>query len=184
MSNTMKVLRLKSGDCIIAEITENRKSHLKLTRPMEIKYMHFIDGMGRKHETMVLMDWLRSTTSNEVLIEKNMLIGIFQPNPDVIHAYSQQKNYDDAGGSSHSSGFSLDDLMNNIEKEIKKINKLSSMDEELDDEEDPSEEFIKNIINNKSNKKQQQEKIIDEEADPSYGSNYCDWSPDPKDYLS
>ena len=98
MTKKYKVLKLRSGDTLVAEIIENSKSHIRVNRPMEIKYMHFIDAVGRKHETMILVDWLKSTTVNTVKLEKDFILGIFTPEPDVVQSYKHQKDLDDNGG--------------------------------------------------------------------------------------
>jgi len=188
MSHRLKILKLKSGDNLIAELTESNKTTLKLFRPMEIKYMNFVDGLGRRHEAMVLTDWLKSTTSNEFVVDKDFILGIFTPSSDVLKVYSKQKEFDDNNPET-SDERGLANLFNDIEKQIKNMSTgdilkhLKGLEEEEDfsDDEESPEDLIRNIIQQQKGKK---EKLIDEEADPKYGSSYCDWSPDPEDYLS
>ncbi len=189
MSNNYKVLKLRSGDSIVAEIIENSKSHIRVSRPMEIKYMHFIDAIGRKHETLILVDWLKSTTVNTVKLEKNFTLGIFTPSPDVIESYNQQKELEDHGGkipSRKSFGLfnkqnqeGLESLINKMEEEFKNID-MDRLEEMIQDQVDEgAEELIEEIMNNN-----QQERMIDETSDPNFGTSYCDWSPNIEDYLS
>lgn len=186
MSQRLKVVKLKSGDNLIAELTESSKTSLKLFRPMEIKYMNFVDGLGRRHEAMVLTDWLKSTTTNEFVLDKDFIIGIFTPNPDVLKTYSKQKQFDDRNNETmDETGFA--NLFGDIEKQIKNMStndilkELKNLEAEEQNEEglQSPEDMIRNII-----QENQKEKLIDEEADPKYGTSYCDWSPDPEDYLS
>lgn len=189
MAKNYKVLKLRSGDSVVAELVENSKSHIKIDRPMEIKYMHFIDALGRKHETLILVDWLKSTTVNAVKLEKDFILGIFTPSPDVIQTYDQQKNLDDNGGKipanntfglfSQKDKEGLDRMLRNIENEFKNIDPKDIEDMIKEQLEEEQEELIENIIEEKT-----QERLIIDEDNPNYGTSYIDWSPNPEDYLS
>ena len=58
---------------------------------------------------------------------------------------------------------------------------FEQLDEKMSEEDIDSEDFITNLIEGKRSK--ENEKIIMDEDDPNYGSNYCDWSPDIEDYI-
>ena len=189
MAQNYKVLKLRSGDSVVAELIENSKSHIRVNRPMEIKYMHFIDALGRKHETLILVDWLKSTTVNNVKLEKDFILGIFTPSPDVVQSYEQQKQLDDNGGkipSRKSYGMfgghnqeGLENLINKMEEDFKHID-IERLEEMISDRvEEGAEELIEEIMENS-----QQERVINDESDPNYGTSYCDWSPNVEDYLS
>lgn len=192
MTQNYRVLKLKSGDSIVAELVENSKSHIKIMRPMDIKYMHFIDALGRKHETMILVDWLKSTTTNSVKLEKDFILQIFTPSPDVVRSYDQQKSLDDNGGKipaknnifglfSQKDKEGLDRMLQNIEEQFKGMNIDMDDVEDMIKEglEDQHEELIEDIIEQKT-----AERIIVDEDSPDYGTSYIDWSPNPEDYLS
>ena len=191
MAKNYRVLKLRSGDSVVAELVENSKSHIKVDRPMEIKYMHFIDALGRKHETLILVDWLKSTTVNDVKLEKDFILGIFTPSPDVIQSYDHQKQLDDNGGKvparnvfglfSQKDKEGLDRMLRNIEDQFKDLNiDMDDVEDMIKDGlEDMDDEIVENIIREKT-----QERRIDEESSPDYGTSYCDWSPDIEDYLS
>ncbi len=189
MSNNYKVLKLRSGDTIVAELIENSKSHIRVNRPMELKYMHFIDALGRKHETLILVDWLKSTTVNTVKLEKDFTLGIFTPSPDVVQSYNQQKDLEDHGGkipSRKTFGLfnkenqeGLESLINKMEEEFKNID-MDRLEEMIQDQvEEGAEDLIEEIIENAA-----QERVINEESHHDYGTSYVDWSPNPEDYLS
>lgn len=191
MAKNYRVLKLRSGDSVVAELVENSKSHIKVDRPMEIKYMHFIDALGRKHETLILVDWLKSTTVNAVKLEKDFILGIFTPSPDVIQSYDQQKQLDDNGGKiparnvfglfSQKDKEGLDQMLRNIEDQFKDLNiDMDDVEDMIKDGlEDMDDEIVENIIREKT-----QERSVDEESSPDYGTSYCDWSPNIEDYLS
>ena len=73
MSKTpFKVLKLRSGDDIVARLIKNAKEFIRLERPMVIKVMHYVDPMGgTKRETVVLYDWMKMTTSNHIDIPRD-----------------------------------------------------------------------------------------------------------------
>ena len=193
MTQNYRVLKLKSGDSIVAELVENSKSHIKIMRPMDIKYMHFIDALGRKHETMILVDWLKSTTTNSVKLEKDFILQIFTPSPDVVRSYDHQKNLDDNGGKvpasknnifglfSQKDKEGLDRMLQSIEEQFKGLNIDMDDVEDMIKEglEDQQEELIEDIIEQKT-----VERLIIDEDNPDYGTSYIDWSPNPEDYLS
>ena len=192
MAKNYRVLKLRSGDSLVAELVENSKTHIKVMRPMDIKYMHFIDALGRKHETMILVDWLKSTTSNSVKLEKDFILQIFTPSPDVIKSYDMQKKFEDTGKTTPPKGIgmfkskdteSLSQMLANIEEQFKNVNIDEIMEEvleQMDEEEEASaEELVEDIIKGKT-----AERVINDEDNPEFGTSYCDWSPNPEDYLS
>lgn len=196
MSDTgYKVIKLKSGETLVAQIKANTKSHIGVFRPMEIKYMHMVDLGGRRHETMVLVDWLKSTVENSFDIEKSDIYGIFIPRPDIISQYENQMVIEDVGGgqmfqmnmnpqqtpqvkqketglSQEVQNFLADALIKDLLSSAP--NKMSDDDMDMD-----GEEMIQDLINRNKN-----EKMVNEKDDPNYGSSYCDWSSDVEDYLS
>ena len=192
-----KIIKLKSGETLVAQVKENSKSHIGVFRPMEIKYMHLVDMLGRKQETMILVDWLKSTVENSFKIEKEFILGVFSPRPDIITQYETQLVLEDVGGSTNTMQFlplstqaqkgakqpdSLQDMLADallkdaLLKDLLQHGKKINPDDNEDDIED---ELIQDFID-----KSRQEKMINERDDPNYGSSYCDWSTDVDDYLS
>ena len=86
MSKTpFKVLKLRSGDDVIAKLIKNTKDMIRLDRPMILKVMHYVDSMnGSKRETIVLYDWMKMTTSNHIDMPRDHVLGIFDANPDIV----------------------------------------------------------------------------------------------------
>ena len=41
-----KVLKLRSGDDVVARLIKNTKEFIRLERPMVIKVMHYVEPMG------------------------------------------------------------------------------------------------------------------------------------------
>ena len=74
-------------------------------------------------------------------------------------------------------------MLANIEEQFKNVNIDEIMEEvleQMDEEEEASaEELVEDIIRGKT-----AERVINDEDSPEFGTSYCDWSPNPEDYLS
>lgn len=193
MSNSnFRVLKLRSGESILGKLIESNKSHIKINYPMEVKQLHHINGYGQKVETMVLSEWLRFTEQNEFKISKDHILGIFEPTREILSIYEQQKNRNELAPEPPKASNPFGNLafffkspsdMGGIEGLLRGVEQQMNNQEELpeDHPDFDSEDFIQNMINNV--RMQKDERTIDEESDPNYGSNYCDWSPDVDDYI-
>ena len=197
MSKTpFKVLKLRSGDDVVARLIKNAKEFIRLERPMVIKVMHYVEPMqGSKRETIILYDWMKTTTSNHIDIPRDHILGIFDANPDIVDAYDMQKRLEDNPSLFNklnqqrgaSSGFNIDRIMKIVEA------KMNMMQEEEDEEEEiefgPGVDFedIKEMLNDARRRggKKQIEIVDDEDKNhPDYGTRYTDWSPNIDDYLT
>jgi len=189
-----RVLKLKSGEKIMGQITESKKSGIRILNPMEIKQLHHIDTMGRKVESVVLSEWLRFTEKKDFLVERDHILGIFKPVTELVMTYEQQKLANDSlkqnvnpptnpfgpmgfflkDPSKQGNEFNLDNLLKGVEKRLNKMEELGEENADID-----SEDFIQNLINRVGS----EERLVDDESDPEYGSSYCDWSPNLDDYI-
>ena len=93
MSKTpFKVLKLRSGDDVIAKLIKNTKDMIRLDRPMGLKGMHYVDSMnGSKREPIVLYDGMKMTTSNHIDMQRDHARGIFDANLELHDAYVRQR---------------------------------------------------------------------------------------------
>ena len=196
MDNTaFKVLKLRSGDDIIARLIKNTKEFIRLERPMVLKVMHYVEPMSSmKKETIILYDWMKVTTSNNIDIPRDHILGIFDANPDIIQAYDLQKRMEanpslvnkinpqrDLGP-----GFNIDRIMKIVES---KINMMQEEEEEEELEFGPGIDFedIKDMLNDarkKGGKKRIDIEVEEDKSHPDYGTRYTDWSPNIDDYLT
>lgn len=185
-----RILKLRSGEDIVAKMVNNRKDSILIERPMVMKVMHYVDHVGGKRESIVLYDWLKATDQNKIMIPKNHILLISGLNPDVERAYEMQKKYDDAPFTinkpqppaepppsllKNMAPFDIQNLLDSISEQMKasklKPEDLENMDiEEILEEIEDDEEIT----------------IIDDDRMNSedYGTSYSDWSPDPEDYLT
>lgn len=192
-NNNFRVLKLRSGENIMGKLIDSNNTYVKIDRPMEVKQMHHINGYGQKVETMVLSEWLKFTEQDEFSIRKDHILGIFEPTREVLSIYDQQKIKNDLPSDPPKGANPFGNLafffkpptnMGGLEGLLRDVEQQMNSAEELpeDHPDYDSEDFIQNMINNAKAKKSD-ERLIDEESDPTYGSNYCDWSPDLDDYI-
>ena len=87
-----RILKLKSGEDIVAQLVQNKKETITVDRPMVIKVMHYVEPMsGMKKESIVLYDWLRACIPNKATIEKSHILSIFDADPEILKVYEIQK---------------------------------------------------------------------------------------------
>lgn len=196
MDNTaFKVLKLRSGDDIIARLIKNTKEFIRLERPMVLKVMHYVEPMSSmKKETIILYDWMKVTTSNNIDIPRDHILGIFDANPDIIQAYDLQKRMEDNPSLVNKinpqrdlgPGFNIDRIMKIVESKINMMQEEEE-EEELEFEAGIDFEDIKDMLNDARRRggKKNIEIVDDEKKNhPDYGTRYTDWSPNVDDYLT
>jgi arsenate reductase-like glutaredoxin family protein len=99
MTNKYKILKLKSGEEIIARIVGSNKNKMILERPMIFKTTFQVDGYGRKREITFLRDWLQNTNDIKIQIPKDYIASFLAPNVEVSKLYDLEKERDDTGHS-------------------------------------------------------------------------------------
>lgn len=200
MSHKTKILKMRSGNSLIAELADDHTTRITLIRPMDIKYMCYVDRGGTKREMMVLLDWLKETTLAQVLIEKSDIMCILDPDPDVVAQYDAKKIMDDREDDEDTSpsgmqrrffgGSASDDKEPKVfflgPKNSSPENMIKNLDEMLEslgispeDIEDLGGPPQQGSIEDRNTDRQ-----LDVTNDPSYGSCYSDWSPNLEDYLT
>jgi len=183
-----RILKLRSGEDIVAKMVNNKKDSIVIERPMLMKVMHYVEPMtGSKRESIILYDWLKATDQNRITIPKDHILLISGVNPDVHRAYEMQKKYDDTPTNIPSQqqkppsiqkeleGFNIQNMLDSIHEQLKaariKPEDLENLDiEEILEEMDDDEQIT--IIED------------DRTSSEDYGTAYSDWSPDPEDYLT
>lgn len=90
------LLKLKSGEEIVAVLLSKGRQGVKLFRPMLIRQVPFMDHMtGALKSATVMENWIGRTTENEVTIP-NTWIGIkLTPTQDLVDAYEKYKQKED-----------------------------------------------------------------------------------------
>ena len=192
MSKTpFRILKLKSGEDIVAQLVQNKKDTITVDRPMVIKVMHYVEPMsGMKKESLVLYDWLRACIPNKATIEKSHILSIFDADPEILKVYEVQKKLDDES----KKGFTIDTKppnmimkmpknMGGIDNLLKAVqDQLSNKDDMLNKIENDMEAFIDEVMDDLEEGDTDIEIVKDE--DRGSGESYTDWSPNPEDYLT
>lgn len=186
-----RILKLKSGEDIVAQLVQNKKETITVDRPMVIKVMHYVEPMsGMKKESIVLYDWLRACIPNKATIEKSHILSIFDADPEILKVYEIQKKFDDESRK----GFSIDTKpssnisklpknMSGIDNLLKAVQEqLSNKDDMLNKIESDMEAFIDEVMDDLEEGDADIEIVKDE--DRGSGESYTDWSPNPEDYLT
>lgn len=87
-----RLLRLKSGEKIIAECIEKDEHDLILHRPMEIQiFMAFDEQKNAVPAKLVLVDWLAFSEGNNVVLPKEHILASSQPNAMISALYDREK---------------------------------------------------------------------------------------------
>ena len=73
MNSSYRVLKLQSGEEIIAKIKGREKDKVVLENPMVIKTTIKTNVFGNSQEVVFLKDWLSNTPSNIIKIPETLL---------------------------------------------------------------------------------------------------------------
>lgn len=83
-----KILKLKSGEELIAQISDKNRRTMLLSRPMIFRTTTMMDQIGRPYDMTILKDWLIHSQSKEVEIPRNHIASIIEPNTETTKLYS------------------------------------------------------------------------------------------------
>ena len=97
--NTMKtpyrILKLRSGEELIAKIRGESKGKLILERPMIFKTILLSSNYGTQKEITVLKNWLSLSNDIETKIPKDFVATFLEPENRVIELYDLEKKKED-----------------------------------------------------------------------------------------
>lgn len=90
------LIKLRSGEEIIATIISRNRSGVKVFRPMHIRQIPFVDPIsGILKAAVVMENWIGRTEANEVTIPNNWVGIKMLPSQDVIDVYEKQMEKED-----------------------------------------------------------------------------------------
>ena len=94
--NQYILIKLRSGEEIVASILSKNRNGIKVSRPMLIRQVPFMDpSSGSLKAASVIENWIGRTNENEVTIP-NSWVGIkLTPAQDIVDAYEKYKNRED-----------------------------------------------------------------------------------------
>ena len=106
MNSDYRILKLRSGEEIIAKVVGQNKKAMVLERPFMFKNSMIVDGFGRRREITVLKNWLANSKQIRTEIPKNHIASFLDPDDDVSVLYDIEKEREDTNQRKRSVGTS------------------------------------------------------------------------------
>ena len=95
MKTPYRILKLRSGEEIIARIRGEQEGKLILERPMVFKSVMVSSSYGTQKEITVLKNWLSFTNAIETKIPKDFIATYLEPDHTVVELYNLEKEKED-----------------------------------------------------------------------------------------
>jgi hypothetical protein len=90
------LVKLRSGEEIIATLVSKNRNGIKVMRPMQIKQIPFMDHYSGVLKAAVVMEnWIGRTSDDQVTIPNNWIGIKMPPSKDTIDAYEKHMNSED-----------------------------------------------------------------------------------------
>ena len=139
MKTPYRILKLKSGEDIIATIRGQVKNKLILERPMCFATRIIIDPYsGKQRELTILKNWLPHTNEIQTKIPKDFIATYITPDSDVIKLYNLEKEKEDINDKKKKiidmkhNNMNHNDMMNNLDLN-ENMEKIKNMFEFMQD---------------------------------------------------
>ena len=122
-----RIINLSSGDNLIAQVTESATKAITVYRPFQMKVVTLLDeggplSMSFRKEALIFRNWLEFSTDEKVIIPRDKVISITQPNDMVSNLYDQEKEKED-------NPKYMDDLLEKLKKHELKEDLEDALDE-------------------------------------------------------
>lgn len=187
-----RVLKLVTGEELVARIVRSDKKNLVLERPMRVMVCGIEDPSdiegGIQREMFYMNDYLEHTSMQKVSMPRNAILNILPPSKTILSAYTQTKERFDRADQLYEK---MDKMLNQAMSE--EPNEEGEYDSLQDNIKDMISSMIDSILSSYGNKAPPQshgeeiteddwnEEDVDKTRD-DWGNEWTDWSPDPKDY--
>ena len=171
-TNSYRILKLRSGEELIAKITSEKNNKLIIERPMVFKSSMMTDPYGRTREMTILKNWLLYATHEQTSIPKDFVASYLKPDTDVMKLYSlEKKKVDEQKRESSRKIHKVDnheapnkeseinDLVNFMNK-IKTEKEKSIMEKIMDDMKNLSDEDLREMARNSEEEERNQENFM------------------------
>ena len=89
-----RILRLRSGDDIIAKIVGKKGDKFILERPMQMKSATILDG-GTQKEILCFRNWLQYTDDDQTNIPSDWIATFLTPQDEISDLYEHEKRKED-----------------------------------------------------------------------------------------
>lgn len=147
-----KIMKLKSGEEIIARISDSTTKKITVERPMCFRSLMIQDYYGTPKEILVMKNWIPLSVENKIQIPKDHIVSFMNPNPDAISLYETEKEKEDSR--SKITQFKKENNIDNDEEFKKMMKFLSENTQKLDD-------MMKDIENHDDKKNQDKKNTED-----------------------
>ena len=144
METTYRVIKLNSGEEIIAKIKGEITGNMLIERPMIFKSSTAFDAFGNQKEVTYLRNWLSFSDQIETKISTNNVLTVLTPDSFVISLYDKEKEREDTRPSDTilspmkpnipTNKKTLEDFMGELEDMID-----PDLNPDMEDDVDPSE---------------------------------------------
>jgi len=209
MNSSYRVLKLKSGEEIIAKIKGKKEGKIVLEKPMVFKTTTRNDMFGHSKEITFLKNWLSNTASDVTAIPENFIISWLVPSQDVTRLYDIERNNKKPRRprankeipNSHNP-FHSKEVLNRILEELKKMDNDESMNNPAFNPFDMEDKFVfmhmmlppeivkemfeEGLLDFNMEEEEDFSEEINEDQytgeqtnDPDYGNRWTDWNPNP-----
>jgi len=95
MEKSYRILKLRSGEELIANLRGESNNKLIIERPMIFKSIIIPDPFGKQKELTILKNWLSHTNEIQTKIPKDFIATYLKPDSDVIKLYNLEKEKQD-----------------------------------------------------------------------------------------
>lgn len=132
MKTPYRVIKLTSGEEIIAKMKGRVGDKMVLERPMVFRSTHTYDMFGNQKEVTYLKNWLAFSNEIQTNIPMDNIMTILEPDSDVVVLYDREKEREDTKENKFNLG-GMSDLMNSkksMEELQKQIDEASEMEPE------------------------------------------------------
>lgn len=145
-----KIMKLRSGEEIIARISNSTQKKITVERPMCFRSIMIQDAFGTPKDILVMKNWIPLSVDNHIDIPKDHIVSYINPNPDAISLYESEKERED--GKLKISEFKKQNPIDE-EEDFKKMMKfLSDNTQKLDEMMNKAEKNEENASDSKENK--------------------------------
>lgn len=207
MNSSYRVLKLKSGEEIIAKIKGKKEGKVILEKPMIFKTTTRTDMFGHSKEITFLKNWLSNSSSDIAAISENFIISWLVPSRDVTRLYDMEINDKRSkkpkSNKEMTDPYHTKDVLDKILEELQNLDDASTENSPFNpfDMEDkfvfmhmmlPPEivkemfeeglldfDIEENLSSNMSKEINDDQYTGEQTKDPDYGNRWTDWNPDP-----
>ena len=95
MEKSYRILKLRSGEELIANLRGESNNKLIIERPMIFKSIIIPDPFGKQKEITILKNWLSHTNEIQTKIPKDFIATYLKPDSDVVELYNLEKEKQD-----------------------------------------------------------------------------------------